>query len=99
MANKKLLKYIKVNINNGATEQQIKKALLDAGWDKQDIEEAWVEFNKPDESEELKMLPKDKYVESKTTKTLWMLLFLGMALLVIGVVVYVVYNSSGQVSV
>ncbi|SRR6056297_4185884 len=99
MANKKLLKYIKVNINNGATEEQIKKALLDAGWNKEDIQEAWVEFNKPDESEELKMLPKDKYVESKTTKTLWMLLFLGMALLVIGVVVYVVYNNSGQVSV
>lgn len=99
MVNKKLLKYIKVNINNGATEQQIRKALLDAGWDKQNIEETWVEFNKPNESEELKMLPKDKYVESKTTKTLWMLLFLGMALLVIGVVVYVVYNNSGQVSV
>ncbi len=41
---KKLLKYLKKEIDSGASPEQVKETLISAGWSKEEVEEAMEEF-------------------------------------------------------
>ena len=51
MVDKRLVNYIKANMVNGASEEQVRKALAEVGWADNLVAEAFETLNKPVEED------------------------------------------------
>lgn len=106
MANRQIIDYVQTELGKGFSEEQIRQALVKAGWKAIDIDDAFksvkaipqeVKLKKPDPEQVLKEITKEGIKEPKKTERSWfnrkkLLIYLVIGLLLFLLVIYYIYE-------